>query len=172
MELIVENVFENFKPIYNFFVPYGWQVDKNNLFDINVEEFFLKKNESIGFEIRDKFFCQDVFWAKKIIEIKNISLIAMVSIGCRLEIFSDSAIDSYDIDLTIMKGKSKNKKYFFQYETISGNRKESAKIASDLMYAFSHILCERIADQTISLTESDEIEKALLIGKGKGKFLF
>ena len=168
----MKNVFENFKPIYNFFVPYGWQIDKNNLFDINVGELFLEKNESIEFEIRDKFFCQDIFLAKKIIDIKNISLMAMVSIGCRLEIFSDRAVDRYDIDLTIMKGKNKNKKYFFQYEILSNNRKEAAKIASELMYAFSYIFCERIADQTINLTEPDEIEKALLVEKGRGKFLF
>ena len=166
----MENVFENFNPIYNFFIPYGWKIDKNNLFEIDVDEFFLEKDEVVKFEIKDKFFCQDVFLAKSKIDIKNISLMAMISIGCRLEVFHDKAIDSYDVDLTIVKGK--NKKYFFQYETIVKDRTEAAKRASEIMYKFSYVFCEKISDQTIDLTELGEIEKALSVEKGKGKIIF
>lgn len=115
----------------------------------------MNHSEGMKFEIKDKFFSQDLFIATNEINYGGDSIYkAVVSIGCRFfEIEEDFVSASYDVDISIYK----KDKIVFYFDANFSDRKNSAKEITRLMNKFSRDFCDQVFNETLNKNKIADI---------------
>ena len=134
---------EIFKPLRALYVPSGWQVSKNHLFDINKEGFISIKDENQQFLVREFFVNDTIFYAKHEHPLSTSQLIVgTLYMGCKILDFEKFILE-YDITLHITLANKKKKKEITCIEKTAKTAQEAAEKLSNMMELFSH---EKIVD--------------------------
>lgn len=131
------NFYKEYKPLKAMYIPAGWFVMKNNMYDISPE--LLKKLSSgDAFLLKDTFFKNDIFIARleSPLYTKN-KVTSILSIYARLKNESDDVYCIYDIELSIF---FKGNEYTLTKENVSEDLNSAADFASEYMIIFSQYI--------------------------------
>jgi len=124
-----------FNPVYKLYVPSGWTIHKNHLFEINKEVFSSIEDENNRFLIEEYFIDDGVFWAQCDLPLNTVETIsATIDVGCNL-IDREQFILKYDINLYISK---KNKDILLEMSEFSNDVNNVEEVVSRFMMGFSH----------------------------------
>lgn len=122
-----------FEPLENLYVPSGWCIEKNHVFDINKQGFLSLDNKDKIFLAEDYFISSSIFYAKK----STTYFTAVVDIGCKFE-NENEFILNYDVNFWLYRnGKRKNKLIYSLIEYTDKGSK-ALEIVSKMMKNFSH----------------------------------
>lgn len=153
------NVFNEYPPLAEFYVPSSWFVQKNNMFDVDPSEFKNIDSTDELFLVKDHFFGEDLFISRSEYPLSTSeNIIAVVSIGCRL--FDEDALDEipvcfYDVDFYFKKS-GKGRPVLYRNESIVTNRYDAIKKASFYMKIFSHYIAPALSNNEVNLTSNFE----------------
>ncbi|WP_299490947.1 hypothetical protein [uncultured Shewanella sp.] len=121
-----------FQPVREFYVPSGWQVDKNNVFYLDKDSFENIQCENQRFLAKEFFINYTVFYSKHELLKDNNMVVCVVDAGCRVTDW-DNFILEYDINLNVwLKGKKKRTK-LIEKTCLAHSPGEAARKLSDFM---------------------------------------
>ena len=124
-----------FKTLENLYVPSGWCIDKNHVFDINKQGFLSLKNENERFWAEDFFISSSIFYAKQ----ETTSFTAVVDIGCKLDNGDMDAFSlKYDVNFWLYANRKRKNMLILSLEEYCTKGEKALKIASEMMKNFSH----------------------------------
>ena len=124
-----------FEPLENLYVPSGWCIEKNHVFDINKQGFLSLDYEDEIFLAEDFFISSCIFYAKKSTRYFS----AVVDIGCQFE-NENEFILNYDINFWLHRNGKRNRNDGPIYSLIdyANTGSKALAIASKMMKNFSH----------------------------------
>lgn len=126
-----------FKPISRLYVPSGWCIEKNHVFNLNADGFLKIKDEKTLFLAREYFISECVFYAKSELHISTTeSFLGVIDIGCKLIDEGDFLL-RYDVSFWLYHKKKKDNIIFdSKYEAKNPN--DALDLVSILMKNLSH----------------------------------
>lgn len=150
-------IHEKYKLCRGFFIPEGWRVLKNNIFNVNPNVLDdIERDSDEYFELEDQVFYGDVYIANAecFFTPEMIKIHTSVSISCCLdfneELNAHSAIFSVEISMI----EQKNSEEFFNEIRGFNNVNEAISFVSDLMESYVFCFIPN-ANELISLSLND-----------------
>jgi len=122
-----------FEPLENLYVPSGWCIEKNHVFDINKQGFLSLDYEDEIFLAEDFFISSCIFYAKK----STTYFTAVVGIGCKFE-NKNEFILNYDINFWLYRNGTRLNKLIYSLIDSANTGSEALAIVSKMMKNFSH----------------------------------
>ena len=124
-----------FEPLSDLYVPSGWCIEKNHVFNINKEGFLSIKDKNKLFLAEDYFISSSIFYAKQ----DTTYFTAVVDIGCKLENDDiNTFILNYDINFWLYRNKKRKNLLIHSLTDYTNEGTKALKIASEMMKNFSH----------------------------------
>ena len=123
-----------FEPLENLYVPSGWCISKNHVFDIN-KQGFLSLEDDDKFWAEDFFISSCIFYAKQ----ETTCFTAVVDIGCKLKNEDiDAFVLNYDVNFWLYKNSKRGELLIHSLLEYTDKGSKALKIASEMMKNFSH----------------------------------
>ncbi len=127
-----------FNPVNQLYVPSGWMIHKNHLFNINKDAFDLINDKSERWMAKEYFITECVFLSQvKIVMPTNEILTGVVDSDCR--IMDDVTFTlRYKIYMNISKKRKKKETEILSLSEVASTPFEAADIISNYMKSLSH----------------------------------
>ena len=122
-----------FEPLENLYVPSGWCIAKNHVFDINKQGFLSLDNKDEIFLAEDYFISSSIFYAQK----STTYFTAVVDIGCKFE-NENEFILNYDVNFWLYRNRKRRNKLIHSLSDSSNKASKALAIVSKMMKNFSH----------------------------------
>jgi len=121
-----------FEPLENLYVPSGWCIHKNHVFDINKQGFLSLSNKDEILLAEDFFISSCIFYAER----SRTYFTAVVDIGCKFE-NKNEFILNYDINFWLYRRIGKKCKLIYSLTDYANKGSEALAIASKMMKNYS-----------------------------------
>jgi hypothetical protein len=127
-----------FEPIREFYVPSGWHIRKNHLFNINEKGFLKIENKNDQWLAKDFFINECIFLSGQEYPLSTTEVISgVVDIECKL--INEKKFElKYNINLSVSLKKKNKAIEILSLEETTDNPNRAASIASNFMKSFSH----------------------------------
>ncbi|MCU6238925.1 hypothetical protein KWH75_17820 [Morganella morganii] len=131
------NLYKEYKPLKEMYIPAGWFVMKNNMYDVTPE--ILKTlSPDDAFLLKDTFFKNDIFIARLELPLSTKDKVtSIISIYSRYNEKNKNNHFIYDVELSIV---SKKHEINITKENVSNNLTSAAHFASEYMVIFSQYI--------------------------------
>jgi len=127
-----------FEPIKEWYVPSGWHIRKNHLFEIQEKKFLKIEDENEQWLAKDFFVNECIFLSGQEYPLSTTEILScVVDIGCKL-VNEENFELKYDINLSVSLKKKKKTFEILSLQEITDTPKSAASIASNFMKSFSH----------------------------------
>ncbi|HDF2326518.1 TPA: hypothetical protein PC537_000030 [Morganella morganii] len=131
------NLYKEYKPLKEMYIPAGWFVMKNNMYDI-APEVLKKLSPDDAFLLKDTFFKNDIFIARLELPLSTKDKVtSIISIYSRYNEKNKNNHFIYDVELSIV---SKKQEINITKENVANNLTSVAHFASEYMVIYSQYI--------------------------------
>lgn len=129
------NLYKEYKPLKEMYIPAGWFVMKNNMYDV-APEVLKKLSPDDAFLLKDTFFKNDIFIARLELPLSTKDKVtSIISIYSRYNEKNNHFI--YDVELSIV---SKKQEINITKENVANNLTSVAHFTSEYMVIYSQYI--------------------------------